>query len=75
MRDSSEFLNDDLVLIGPSFFPRIISAHPEDVIIGKKNDPIITRSTLKINKESLFGLVSMIEPTSVDEALKITIGL
>ena len=44
-------------------FPRITSAHPEDMIIGKKDDPIRTRSSLKRNEESLFGLVSMIKPT------------
>jgi hypothetical protein len=51
-------------------FPRITSAHPEDMIIGKKDDPIRTRSSLRNNEESLFGLVSLIEPTSIDEALQ-----
>src|ERR1044072_3143435 len=32
--------------------------------------PIRTRSALRNNEEALFGLVSMIEPTSVDESLQ-----
>ena len=51
-------------------FPRISSAHKEDMIIGRKEDPIRTRSSLRINEDSLFGLVSLIEPTSIDEALE-----
>ena len=51
-------------------FPRITSAHPEDVIIGKKYDPIRTKSSLRNNEESVFGLVSLIEPTLIDEALQ-----
>ena len=50
-------------------FPRITSAHPENVIIGKKEDPIRTRTSFRNNEESLFGLVSLIEPTSIDKAL------
>lgn len=48
---------------------RITSAHPEEMILGKKDDPIRIRSFLKNSEESLFGLVSLIEPTSIDEAL------
>ena len=44
-------------------------AHPEDTILGKKDDPIRTRSTFRNSKESLMGLVSLIEPTTIDEAL------
>jgi hypothetical protein len=44
-------------------------AHPEDNILGKKDDPIRTRSTFRSSEESLMGLVSLIEPTSIDEAL------
>ena len=62
----SESLNNPL----SKRFPRISSAHKEDVIIGKKVDPIRTRSSLRINEESLFRLVSLIEPTSIDEALE-----
>ena len=40
------------------------------MIIGKKEDPIRTRSSFRNNEESLFGLVSLIEPTSIDEALQ-----
>ena len=50
--------------------PILTSAHPEDVIIGNKDDPIRTRSSLRNIEESLFGLVSLIEPTSIDEALQ-----
>lgn len=40
------------------------------MIIGKKDDPIRTRSSLRNSETSLFGLVSIIEPTSVEEALQ-----
>src|SRR3954469_6950885 len=46
------------------------SAHSEDVIIGNKEDPIRTRAFLKNNAECQLGLVSLIEPTSVDQALE-----
>src|SRR4051812_40138692 len=49
---------------------RLNSAHPEDVIIGKKDDPIRTRAFLKNNAECQFGLVSLIEQTSVDQAME-----
>src|SRR3954469_8928517 len=49
---------------------RLTSAHSEDVILGKKDDPIRTRSFLKNNAECQLGLVSLIEPTSVDRALE-----
>ncbi|MCI90610.1 putative reverse transcriptase (RNA-dependent DNA polymerase), partial [Trifolium medium] len=44
------------------------SSHPEELIIGNKNGPRRTRSSFK-DEDSLFGLISMIEPTTVDEAL------
>src|SRR4051812_1721982 len=50
--------------------PRLASAHSEDVILGKKDDPIRTRAFLKNNAECQLGLVSLIEPTSVDQALE-----
>lgn len=50
--------------------PRITSSHPEEMIIGKKDDPIRTRSFHRSCETSLFGLVSIIEPTSVEEALQ-----
>src|ERR1051325_7808290 len=40
------------------------------MILGKKDDPIRTRSTFRNSKESLMGLVSLIETTSIDEALQ-----
>ena len=39
------------------------------MIMGHKDDPIRTRSTFRNTEESLMGLVSLIEPTSTDEAL------
>jgi len=44
------------------------SSHPEDQIIGNKDSPRRTRSHF-IPEESALGLLSMIEPTKVDEAL------
>src|SRR4051812_7375456 len=49
---------------------RLNSTHSKDVIIGKKDDPIRTRAFLKNNTECQFGLVSLIEPTSVDQVLE-----
>ncbi|KAI5395309.1 hypothetical protein KIW84_061777 [Lathyrus oleraceus] len=48
-------------------------SHPnisEDLILGNKDEPIRTRSTFKVPKEIPLGLVSLIEPTSYDEALQ-----
>lgn len=39
---------------------RITSAHPEEMILGKKDDPIRTRSFLINSESSLIGLVSLI---------------
>jgi len=44
------------------------SSHPEDQIIGNKESPRRTRSHFR-PEESALGLMSMIEPTKVDEAL------
>ena len=44
------------------------SSHPEDQIIGSKESPRRTRSHFR-PEESALGLLSMIEPTTVDEAL------
>ena len=44
------------------------SSHPEDQIIGNKKSPRRTRSYFR-PEESLIGLLSVIEPTIVDEAL------
>src|SRR4051812_2462552 len=49
---------------------RLSSAHSEDVILGKKDDPIRTRAFLKNNADCQLSLVSLIEPTSVDHALE-----
>jgi hypothetical protein len=44
------------------------SSHPEDLIVGNKDSPVKTRLTFKQN-ESLLGLISLIEPTNIEEAL------
>nr|XP_012567261.1 uncharacterized protein LOC101492186 [Cicer arietinum] len=44
------------------------SSHLETRIIGSASDPLRTRSSLK--DTNLFGLLSSIEPSSIDEALK-----
>jgi len=44
------------------------SSHPEDQIIGNNESPRRTRSYFK-HEESMIGLLSVIEPTTVDEAL------
>ncbi|CAJ2641766.1 unnamed protein product [Trifolium pratense] len=45
------------------------SSHPEELILGNKDSPRKTRSQLR-NEESLVGLISMMEPSKVDEALQ-----
>jgi len=44
------------------------SSHPEDQIIGNKESPRRIRSYFR-PEESMIGLLSVIEPTTVDEAL------
>jgi len=44
------------------------SSHLEDIIIGNKDSPLKIRSTF-IYEHSMLGLLSMIEPTSVNDAL------
>jgi hypothetical protein len=44
------------------------SSHPEELIIGNKDSPRKTRSNFR-EEDSLFGLVSLIEPKTTDEAL------
>jgi len=44
------------------------SSHPEDQIIGNKESPRRTRSYFR-QEESMIGMLSVIEPTTVDEAL------
>ena len=41
----------------------------EDLIMGNKDEPVKTRPTFKVSEETPLGLVSLIEPTSCDEAL------
>ncbi|PNX60566.1 hypothetical protein L195_g060246, partial [Trifolium pratense] len=45
------------------------SSHPEELILGNKDSPRKARSQLR-SEESLVGLISMVEPTKIDEALK-----
>ncbi|XP_057432479.1 uncharacterized protein LOC130725251 [Lotus japonicus] len=52
---------------------RVIASHPEELIMGDKDEPVRTRSAFKPSEESLLslkGLVSLIEPTSIDQALQ-----
>ncbi|KAK2351900.1 hypothetical protein QL285_096913 [Trifolium repens] len=44
------------------------SSHPKDLILGNKESPRKTRSAYQ-QSDSLLGLISMIEPKNVDEAL------
>ncbi|WJX88387.1 hypothetical protein P8452_70484 [Trifolium repens] len=44
------------------------SSHPEDLILGNKESPRKTRSDYQ-QQDSLLGLISMIEPKNVEEAL------
>ncbi|PNY05239.1 retrotransposon-related protein [Trifolium pratense] len=44
------------------------SSHPEELILGNKDSPRKTRSDFR-NEESLVGLISMVEPTKIEEAL------
>ncbi|KAK2414909.1 bromodomain-containing protein [Trifolium repens] len=44
------------------------SSHREELILGNKNSPRKTRSNFR-DEESLFGLVSLIEPKTTNEAL------
>ena len=39
------------------------------MIFGNKEDPIRTRSFLRNTEASMFGVVSLVEPKTIDEAL------
>jgi hypothetical protein len=43
-------------------------SHPEELILGNKDSPRKTRSSFR-NEDSLIGLISLVEPSSTDEAL------
>lgn len=45
------------------------SSHKKDQIIANKNIPLKTRSTFR-NGHLMMGLLSVIEPTSINDALK-----
>lgn len=71
----SETLSEDLGNLRISEDPslrkvnRLIYDHPSYMILGNKEDPIITISFLRNTEASLFGFVSLVEPKIVDEAL------
>lgn len=44
------------------------NSHLEDLIMGNKDDPLKTRSAFR-DYNCLLRVISLIEPTSVDEAL------
>ena len=46
------------------------TSHSEELILGDKDAPVRTRSSFRSSEENLLGLVSLIEPTSIDEALQ-----
>ncbi|WP_338309896.1 hypothetical protein, partial [Bradyrhizobium sp. TM233] len=52
---------------------RITAAHPKELILGNKDEPVRTRSAFRPSEETLLSLkgwVSLIEPKSIDEALQ-----
>jgi len=65
---SEEAHNDSQQVIQSRNSFKYKSSHPEDQIIGNKESPRKTRSHFR-PKESALGLMSMIEPAKVDEAL------
>jgi len=65
---SEEAHNDSQQVIQSRNSFKYKSSHPEDQIIGNKESPGRTRSYFR-PEESALGLMSMIEPTKVDEAL------
>src|ERR1044072_2860944 len=48
---------------------RARTSHPEELILGSRDAPVRTRSAFRPSEENHLSLVSLIEPTSVDEAL------
>jgi len=65
---SEEDQNDSQQVIQSRNSFKYKSSHLEDQIIGNKESPRRTRSHFR-PEESALGLLSMIEPTKVDEAL------
>src|ERR1044072_3314296 len=47
---------------------RARTSHHEELILGSKDAPVRTRYAFRPSEENLLSLVSLIEPTSVDEA-------
>ena len=45
------------------------TSHSEELIMGDKDAPVRTRSSFKPSKKTLLGLISLIKPISIDEAL------
>jgi len=65
---SEEAYNDSQQVIQSRNSFKYKYSHPEDQIIGNKESPRRTRLHFRL-EESALGLLSMIEPTKVDEAL------
>jgi len=65
---SEEAHNDSQQVIQSRNSFKYKSSHPEDQIIGNKESPRRTRSHFR-PEESALGLLSVIEPAKVDEAL------
>ena len=65
---SEEDHNDSQQVIESRNSFKYKSSHPEDEIIGNKESPRRTTSHFR-PEESALGLLSMIEPSKVDEAL------
>jgi len=65
---SEETHNDSQQVIQSRNSFKYKSSHPEDQIIGNKESPRRNRSHFR-PEESALGLLSVIEPTKVDEAL------
>ena len=65
---SEEAHNDSQQVIQSRNSFKYKSSHPEDQIIGNQESPRRTRSHFR-PEESALGLLSVIEPTTVDKAL------
>jgi len=67
VEDSKEAHNDSKEAAQSRRTFKYGSAHPEGLIIGSKDSSIKAISTFR--NESLLGLISLVEPTFIDEAL------
>lgn len=64
-----EEAQDDLIIFAQSkkYF-KYKDSYPKDLIIGNKDEPLRTRSAFR-NDNCMLCFISLIEPTSVNEAL------